>query len=171
MKIQIASDLHLEHLARRWPGQRFLTPAAGADVLVLAGDIGSVMGAIQAFRNWPVPVLYVAGNHEFYGYTMQDAIAEMREAARGTNVHFLDNDEMILGGVRFLGTTLWTDYELYGPNLRLAAMRTAEQRLWDHQEIRCKGGRFTAEEALSVHQAPAPGSQALWIASTRARPW
>ncbi len=62
MKIQLDSDLHLEYLAKRFPGERLITPHPDADVLVLAGDIASGTDAIVLFRDWPVPVIYVIGN-------------------------------------------------------------------------------------------------------------
>ncbi|MCI0150369.1 hypothetical protein KNO81_31350 [Paraburkholderia sediminicola] len=64
MRIQLASDLHLEFLARQFPDERLIAPAYGADVLVLAGDISVGSAAVELFKDWPVPVLYVAGNHE-----------------------------------------------------------------------------------------------------------
>ena len=59
MKIQLASDLHLEFLERRFPGERIIESAPGADILVLAGDIHNGTKAIAAFADWPVPVLYL----------------------------------------------------------------------------------------------------------------
>lgn len=109
MKIQLASDLHLELLQRDFPGERLITPAGGVDVLVLAGDIANGTQAIDLFKNWPVPVLYLAGNHEFYGESFEQARITLRKATEGTNIHFLDNDVVDFGGVRFLGATLWTD--------------------------------------------------------------
>ena len=64
MRIQLASDLHLEYLNRQFPGERLIAPAHGADVLVLAGDIGLGSMAVDLFKDWPVPVQYVAGNLE-----------------------------------------------------------------------------------------------------------
>ena len=58
------------------------------------------------------PVLFVPGNHEFYNGERTRTLKALREAAVGTNVHLLDRDEVVLNGVRFLGTTLWTDFEL-----------------------------------------------------------
>lgn len=67
MNIQLASDLQLEFLERRFPGERIIEPSPGADILVLAGDIHNGIKAVASFGNWPVPVVYVAGHHEFYG--------------------------------------------------------------------------------------------------------
>jgi hypothetical protein len=61
MKVQIASDLHLEFLQHLFPGERLITPAVDADMLLLAGDIGNGTLAMELFKNWPVPVLYLAG--------------------------------------------------------------------------------------------------------------
>ena len=64
MKIQLASDLHLEFLKRDFPTALLISQAHDADVLVLAGDIANGTDAIALFKDWPVQVLYLAGNHE-----------------------------------------------------------------------------------------------------------
>jgi hypothetical protein len=66
MKIQLASDLRLEYLQRDFPAEYLIAPTYGADVLVLAGDIANGPQAIARFEDWPAPVLYLAGNHEFF---------------------------------------------------------------------------------------------------------
>lgn len=134
MKIQLASDLHLEFLERKLPGERLVLPSPDADVLVLAGDIAQGTRAIELFADVAVPVIYVAGNHEFYGREWGPTRAELRAAARGTNVHFLDDDEVVVAGVRFLGSTLWTDFRLPG-TLQSAAMRAVERGLMDYSVI------------------------------------
>lgn len=63
MKIQVASDLHLEFLDQRFPDYRVIE-YTDADVLIIAGDIHRNTKAISAFADWPVPVIYVHGNHE-----------------------------------------------------------------------------------------------------------
>ena len=65
MKLQIDSDLHLEFLQDRFPGECLISRAVDADILVLAGDIANGTQSIELFKNWPVPVLYLAGNHDF----------------------------------------------------------------------------------------------------------
>ena len=81
MKLQLASDLHLEFL-QRFPGERLITPAPNADVLILAGDISNGTDAIGLFDSWPVPVVYVAGNHEFYGNHWAGLREKLRREAR-----------------------------------------------------------------------------------------
>ena len=152
MKVQIASDLHLEFLQRLFPGERLISPAHGADLLVLAGDIANGIEAIELFRNWPVPVLYLAGNHEFFGHAIEQVRIDLRKAAAGTSVVFMDNDVVDFGGVRFLGTTLWTDYRLELNRTQRQLMENAELRINDHFQIRCSDGKFTAERALAEHE-------------------
>lgn len=152
MKIQLASDLHLEFLQRDFPGERLIAPAYGADLLVLAGDIANGTQAIDFFKDWPVPVLYLAGNHEFYGQSFDQTRIDLRKAAEGTNVQFLDNNISDFGGVRFLGTTLWTDYLLPCNRTQRQLMENAEQRLNDHRVIRTQEGLFTAAKALEEHE-------------------
>lgn len=150
MKIQIASDLHLKPLESRFPDYRIIEPA-GADVLVLAGDIHRTARAIELFADWPVPVVYVHGNHELYHEQYSAVVEQMRAACAGSSVHFLEQDEYVLNGVRFLGCCLWTDYLLDPVNQR-AAMSDAEQKLRDHSVIRTEHGIFRADDALRIHQ-------------------
>lgn len=156
MKIQIASDLHIEFLHARFQHFAGVPPlpyAAGAEVLVLAGDIHKKDRALKAFTNWPVPVIYVHGNHEMYGAHIHQETKKLREAARGTNIHFLESDELILDGVRFLGTTLWTDYAVFGDDKVEAAMDMAEKYMTDHKQIRTHYRKFMPKDAREMHLA------------------
>jgi predicted phosphohydrolase len=107
MKLQILSDLHTEFA-------EFSPPETGADVVILAGDIGVGLGGIEwAASQFPnQPVIYVPGNHEYYGHdiTLIDELVKQSPE----NIHVLNNDAMVLNGVRFLGSTLWTDFRLDG---------------------------------------------------------
>ena len=151
MKIQIASDLHLDLLQDRFPGFRAVEPAPGADVLVIAGDIQHGTGAVDTFSDWPVPVIYVNGNHEAYGSSVEETTAALRAAANDT-IRYLENKVCILGNVRFLGCCLWTDYQLF-PDMQEAAMKECELRLLDHRAIRAADVLFTAADAKRLHAA------------------
>lgn len=96
MKIQILSDLHLSVAPME-------VPRTDADVVVLAGDIARPQQAIQWALGFPQPVVYVPGNHEYYGGAFSAVAAELRALARGTRVHVLEEDALELGGVRFVG--------------------------------------------------------------------
>lgn len=135
MQIQVASDLHLELLPQDFGIERLLVPHPEADILVLAGDIHNGTKAIELFRDWPVPVLYVAGNHEFYGQVWQDTRRDLQEACVGTAVQFLDNAAVEIGHVRFLGTTLWTDFAIDRSRPPASAMELAGASLRDFFQI------------------------------------
>ena len=166
MKIQLASDLHLEYLQRNFPGERLIAPAPGADLLVLAGDIAGGVQAIGLFKDWPVPVLYVPGNHEFYEQSFEQARMNLRQAAEGTCIRLLDDDAARFGSVRFLGATMWTDYLMASELSRSQLMKNAGQKLKDHQVIRTETGLFTADRALALHQ-----QSRNWLARELAAPF
>ena len=119
MNIQLLSDLHLESHPDFVP-----RPAPGADVLVLAGDIGSyqqgskLAGALDdgdfglsRFSGWPVPVLFVPGNHEYDLLDFDATHARLRATCERLGIMWLEREVLVLGGVRFVGTTLWSDYD------------------------------------------------------------
>lgn len=167
MRIQIASDLHLEFIAQSIPYHSIVRPAPGAELLVLAGDIGPVSYVVELFKDWPVPVLYVLGNHEFYGGVLPRVYAQAMELCEGTNVHLLQNSTFIHGDVRFLGCTLWTDYLLNGHEHRPAVMALARRGMADHHAITLpSGAHFTPEDALHENHR----SQA-WLREQLAQPW
>jgi len=112
MKLLVLSDLHLEFA----PFVPEPAAVAAADVVVLAGDISpgtkAIAWARQAFPG--KPVVYVAGNHEFYRCDWDKLPGALREEAKKHDVHFLENEAVTIEGVRFVGATLWTDFALFG---------------------------------------------------------
>lgn len=134
MKLNILSDLHLR-LGRLDP------PDNDADIVILAGDIARPKEAVAWAFALTRPVLYVPGNHEFYGDSIDETQRELRSLCTGTRIHVLDDDELILGGVRFLGSTLWTDFMLFGAGeQRAAAMREGRRFMRDFSCIRTGEG-------------------------------
>jgi hypothetical protein len=109
MRLHILSDLHLEF-------EPFTPPAVEAEAVILAGDVSTGRNGLKwALKTSPHrPVIYVIGNHEFYGQKLQKLINELQELADGTNVHLLENGSCRIGDVVFLGATLWTDFALNG---------------------------------------------------------
>jgi predicted phosphodiesterase len=150
MKLQLASDLHLEFLQASFPAETLIRPVPGADVLVLAGDIHLGTRAVDLFADWPVPVLYVAGNHEFYGHEWMPTRKSLRDACAGTAIRFLDNDQVDIDGTRFLGCTLWTDFTSRGV-IQERAMDYVEQHLNDYFEISTGNRNLRACETLDDH--------------------
>jgi predicted phosphodiesterase len=146
MKLHVLSDLHL-------PFEPFERPESDADIVILAGDIARPRAAVEWALGFAKPVLYVAGNHEFYGSSIDGTRAELRRLCEGTHVHLLDDDEILIDGVRFLGTTLWTDFELFGIGERKsAAMAVATRLLRDFSRITLSesaSAAFTPEDAAA----------------------
>jgi len=146
MKLQVMSDLHVEFHARppEIPGPDWdeRISDAGADVLVLAGDIGKgdqgVRWAAQEADRLGVRCIYVPGNHEFYRSEYGQTLGAMRSAAAGTRVCLLSNNKAMIAGVRFLGTTLWTDLRAYrGEHARGdSAEFILERNMMDYHVIR-----------------------------------
>lgn len=162
MKIQVASDLHLEFDRT---GSRVIEPARDADLLVLAGDIEGGIKAVEVFSDWPVPVIYVAGNHEFYYRDWRQTRAELRAVAAGTCVRFLDNDQVVINGVRFLGSTLWTDFKSRA-RTQESVMREVGRRLNDYHVISEGGAPLGPASTLADHQ-----SSRSWLGTELAKPW
>jgi len=106
MKIALLSDLHLSVHPME-------PPPTDADVVVLAGDLQRPEAAMAWARQYTQPTLFVAGNHEFFGASIQATHAQLRQHAEGSNVHVLEHDEWRHQGVRFLGCTLWSDFRLF----------------------------------------------------------
>ena len=133
MKLLVLSDLHVEFAAFA-PD---IEATQAADVVVLAGDIHKgTQGVVWARRSFPdKEIIYVAGNHEFYGEHWDRLLVEMRTAAAMSGIRFLENSDVVIGGIRFLGATLWTDFEYFGPSRRSQMMREAEYRMMDYRRI------------------------------------
>jgi len=165
VKLQILSDLHLE-------SESFdPEPAAGAELLVLAGDIDSTWAGLQRFAGWPVPMLMVAGNHEFDGRDLHQAWEPLREACDRAGIRLLQREEAVLSDaagrrVRFLGATRWSDFDLFGERGRPKAERAAAYYMkkmgatlqgqpLDPQGLRAEGQACRAwlERALTQPQA------------------
>lgn len=145
-------------------------PEVDADVTVLAGDIGvglqSIEWALQAIPRHQ-PVIYVMGNHEFYGQrTMPGLWKRAREQAAGTHVHLLENEAVEIDGVRFLGAMLWTDFDLFSD--REGGMMAALD-MNDYWNIitNCGAGytsnwasRLTPKDTLRMHQ-----ESVIWLSN------
>jgi Calcineurin-like phosphoesterase len=160
VRLLILSDLHLEF-------SPFPTPDPTLyDVVVLAGDIAAGSRAVLWARNVSdfvgKPVVLVPGNHEYYGGERARTLELMRAGALGSGVHVLDRDEVVLHGIRFVGATLWTDFQFDAPLGRTLdeAMTEASRGLNDfagaiRQRVQHppRERRFTPLDALREHRA------------------
>lgn len=149
MKLNILSDLHVGFSPRD-------TPLNDADVVALAGDIAPPRQAAQWALRLDKPVVYVLGNHEFYGSSIEAATADLKRLCAGTHVHVLDNDEVIIEGVRFFGSTLWTNFMLFGDGIdRVATIDEAHRLMRDFSRIRvddASGALFTPADSAALFE-------------------
>ena len=140
MKLNVLSDLHLTVAP-------LAHPRTDADLVILAGDVARPADAIAWASGLGKPVLYVPGNHEFYGSSIDDTRAALARASEGSSVRVLDDASVVVAGVRFVGSTLWSDFLLDGEAKREASMRESAQFVRDFSRIRHGSAAFTPQDA------------------------
>jgi predicted phosphodiesterase len=167
MRLRILSDLHLEF----FDGSREL-PEVDADVVILAGDIHRKSeGLAWARHRFPTtPIIYVPGNHEFYDTCMPLLRDELALEAERLDIELLDNRSVTLNGVRFFGTTLWTDFALYAGDPTQNPAHTESKALRympDFRIVQTAPGRvFTPEASRQLH-----AEARHWLESELAKPF
>ena len=202
MKIQLLSDLHLE-VHPNWVA----TPAPGADLLVLAGDIGSYqagsllldhdfgLSRFSPRHGWPTPVLFVPGNHEYDTMDFDVAHARLKDTCERLGIIWLEREVITWPmardkvqhtstppAIRFIGTTLWTDFDALGPPMSANETATAGLLM---QQLKARDKAFRAanyylkKTGTTRHGAPmlaeAVREQALtcqdWLTRALAEPF
>lgn len=162
MKLNILSDLHLSR-------GNLEIPQNDADAVILAGDIARPLEAVSWAFGFGKPVLYVPGNHEFYGGCMAETVDELKQLCEGTSIRVLDKDETILNGVRFLGATLWTDFSLPGDAAQQAAAK--QQALAFMRDFKLIRADEAPDRTLTPDDTVALFKQhAAWLESRLSRP-
>ena len=160
MNIQLLSDLHLEAQPHWQPA-----PAPGADVLVLAGDVGSYQATSQLvdedfglarfspLQGWPTPVIFVPGNHEYDGLDFDTTHARLRATCERLGLIWLEREVLHWPAkgnatpVRFIGTTLWTDFDALAP--RAPSPHTPQTQLLAAQ-LKARSKAFRAADYYLV---------------------
>lgn len=165
MKIQLVSDIHLEF------GHSVRIENAGADVLVLAGDVCCARSfktktnelnivnydaykffeeVSKNFNN----VIYVLGNHEHYKANFHDTKTYLDDFLKQfNNVHLLNNQSVVIDGVRFIGSTLWTDMNNNCPvTMNMLSQYMNDFRIIKYQDLQGNYFKFTPEIAYGEHR-------------------
>jgi len=134
MKLRVLSDLHIEFYPFHVPP----LPDDHESILILAGDVGNMRDS-QLLQNFLLDVsarfreiIYVLGNHEFYGNAWPYALEDVRRWRMPKNLHVLERESLIIDEVGFAGATLWTDYDCANP----LSMITIQHRVNDYMAIR-----------------------------------
>jgi predicted phosphodiesterase len=159
VRLHIVSDLHLEFGV-------YALESADADVLVLAGDVGLREAGVKwaAAEAQGRPVIYVPGNHEYYGSSLPRLAEKLRTLGAPSRVHVLDREKVEIDGVRFYGATLWTDFGLLGDPV--GGMAAARGVVVDYRRIRVSPGyrKLRPQDTASIHAATR-----RWLAEEIAR--
>ncbi|MBP7564937.1 MAG: metallophosphoesterase [Burkholderiaceae bacterium] len=187
MKLQLLSDLHLETQPDFRP-----EPAPGADLLVLAGDIGSYQAGsrlpgsdfglehfspLPAGAGWPTPVLYVPGNHEYDGFDFDEAHERLRHTCDRLGLIWLERESCVIDGVRFVGTTLWSDFDALAPRGdgpgALAAQLKARSKAFRAADyyLRTTGTTRSGEPWLAQGVREQAAVCRAWLEQALARPF
>ena len=157
MRLRIASDLHVDS---QDPARVELPrlPDDENSTLVLAGDYGTPFKMAQWIKLHATHfahIVMVLGNHDYWKYSLETAPRKWREGLAKhlsetelQRIHILEKESIVLDGVRFMGTTLWTNFR----NQELA-MKTAEKELNDYRYIRVKNGAYKlkAKNVMAEH--------------------
>lgn len=166
MKIALYSDLHRELSAFR--SDIWEPPELDVDLTILAGDISShTRGLLWASSAFEQPVIYVAGNHEYYDAHL-GLLDEMQKPVwEQAGVHFLERRCIELNGVRFLGCTLWSGFDLHGADKAGAYMDVAKRRLNDFWMIHARGGkRLEPRDTQKLHR-----TAVRWLDAELSKPY
>ena len=151
MKVQVVSDLHLEF-------HNPIPPLVDAvDVAVCAGDLAPIeTGAVfYLAKEWAGTnhILYVPGNHEYYGTEIDTARKTLERQCRHLGITLLDPGAITIEGVRFIGATLWTDFELEGLVDWTRAHSAVGENMSDFTGAIHKGRRrFTTHDSAELHR-------------------
>ena len=149
MKIITYSDLHLEF------GSNFKPPKnSDADLMILAGDIITFKNfkpLSDFLSDWKKPVLFIAGNHEYYTRKpMSECEDEFQNfiSTNYPNVTWLNNSTFVLDDFHFFGGTMWTDFD----ESNQEAMRNALGAMNDFRQILTKNDQFLLpQDTVKMH--------------------
>jgi Icc-related predicted phosphoesterase len=153
VKAQIFSDPHLDV----YPIKP-ITIMPGVDLVVVPGDVCE--GVLRAFEHLrrivpiDIPIVMVLGNHEFYRRFIPDELALAQSHGPTFNIHVLEDDTVTLSGVRFVGATLWTNYQIFGEANQARVMSACAKGMNDHRLIgwqKKPWKRFRPQEAALLH--------------------
>jgi predicted phosphohydrolase len=149
LKIKLESDIHIEFQSHK-------PDLEDIDVYIIAGDLGQFKNEkkwlIELTDKYPsVDIVVVAGNHSYYQSNIESVNRKLKELSDQHNrMHYLQNDSVVINGIRFIASTMWTDFNKSNP----LDMHDAQNGMNDYKCIRCNNGesRFTPHHAVRLHK-------------------
>ena len=155
MRINYFSDIHLEF-------GNLAIPNNNADIVIAAGDIGIGKQGVEWLKSINKPVIYIAGNHEFYTHEYKATLSMLRHTCADSNVYFLEKNTLIFKNTRFIACTLWTDL------LKQGDKKASEVggRLNDFRTIRFRENAFDQSAFTQLHR-----HSLLWLENELAEPF
>jgi predicted phosphodiesterase len=154
MKIRVLSDLHL-----RWDNYHgfygFKYQYLGEDVLVLAGDLGEGLEGLKWIQkaDIPCPIVYVPGNHEYYGQDIPILNKKFKDLTKNTFIHCCPHGVFDFEGIRFIGHPLFTDFCLDGEDKKFLSQAYWKRGLNDSTWMNRKGKNITINDFPSRYKA------------------
>ncbi len=155
MRINYFSDIHLEFGPLEVPDN-------DADIVIAAGDIGIYKQGLEWLKHINKPIIYVAGNHEFYSHEYNDTLKMLHRETANTQIQFLENKTFVYAGVRFIGCSLWADLFIDGQEKAEAVGKT----LNDFRKITFKDQPFNQKIFTALHQR-----SKQWLEQELAKPF
>lgn len=167
MRVLIVSDLHFEF--HRDDGKSLTASLPDADVLVCAGDLSSSKGlgnAVKTLCGRYKDVVFVAGNHEFYGGRIPVVRSHLTRLAQDNpGFHYLQNSIVELGGIPFVGTTLWFRHfdhieSMYHTMNDFSVIKDPVPRIYEENEeaLTFLAENMSAESFVVTHYLPSQRS-------------
>ena len=136
MIIKTESDLHVDIYYEY--GLQYFPKLEGVDVYILAGDVAQGLESYKYCsellnRNPNLQIIHVSGNHEYYDNRMEKLDESLKNLSReNERYHYLQNDSVVINGIRFIGATMWTDFDGCDP----VKVRRAWNSMNDYQCIK-----------------------------------
>lgn len=127
---------------------------SNADVVILAGDTNLGTKGIEWAKKYikDSQVIYLLGNHEYYRGSYPKTLNKVIEASLNSNVTVLENKSVEIGGVRFHGATLWTDFSLFGSPVEYGII--CQGQMNDYRQIRRDPSysKLRSIDTFKIHQ-------------------
>ncbi|MGL5274427.1 metallophosphoesterase [Myroides sp.] len=145
MKVQVLSDLHLEF------GYSSSLKFNQADLIILAGDTHIGTKGIEWIKKY-IPtkeVIYLLGNHEYYKGSYPKTLYKIQDAAKGSNIRVLEDSFVDIGNIRFHGSTLWTDFSIFGNPIEYGML--CQEKMNDYKRIK-RAPSYSKLRSIDVYQ-------------------